>query len=88
MQRYRKAYNPPVFHLETASKQQKKIMSVVIDTLDASAIDFFIVDKGKNAHELIITSYGNASYDEKAEIMNEVIDMYIDDKSIEHIQLV
>ena len=85
---YGRSYTPPVFHTERASTAQIKIMQIVFDTLEDSGIDFAVVQRDEtNTDELVIKSYGDFTMDEKGEIMQEVIEMYMQDLSINHISM-
>ena len=85
---YGRSYTPPVFHTEQASTAQIKIMQIVFDTLEDSGIDFAVVQRDEtNTDELVIKSYGDFTMDEKGEIMQEVIEMYMQDLSINHISM-
>ena len=88
MTNYGRSYTPPVFHTEKASTAQIKVMQVVFDTLEDSGIDFAVVQRDEtNTDELVIKSYGDFTMDEKGEIMQEVIEMYMQDLSINHISM-
>lgn len=88
MTTYSRTYTPPVFHTECANKEQLKTMQVVFDTLQNSGVDFCVVTRAKNSKDkLIIYSYGNFDLNEKGEILEETVEMYINDKSINHITM-
>ena len=85
---YGRSYTPPVFHTEKASTTQLKVMQVVFDTLQNSDIDFAVVQRdGKRKDELVIKGYGDFDLNEKSEILAEVVEMYMDDKTINHISM-
>ena len=79
---------PPVFHTEKANTAQIKVMQVVFDTLQDSGIDFAVVQRdGQRKDELVIKGYGDFDLNEKGEILAEVVEMYMDDKTINHISM-
>jgi len=88
MTEYGRTYTPPVFHTEKANKAQLKVMQVVFDTLQDSGIDFCVVQRNEeHTDELVINAYGDFSLNEKGEILTEVVGMYMDDKTINHISM-
>lgn len=88
MTNYGRSYTPPVFHTEKASTAQIKVMQVVFDTLQDSGIDFAVVQRdGKRKGELVIKGYGDFDLNEKGEILAEVVEMYMDDKTVDHISM-
>lgn len=85
---YGRTYTPPIFHTEKASTAQLKVMQVVFDTLQDSGIDFCVVQRSEERKdELVINSYGDFTPNEKGEILTEVVEMYMDDKTINHISM-
>jgi hypothetical protein len=85
---YGRTYTPPVFHTEQASKAQLKVMQIVFDTLQNSGIDFCVVQQSTtSSKKLVIKSYGNFSLNEKGEILQEVVEMYINGNAINHIYM-
>ena len=84
---YERSYMPPVFHTEKASKTQLKTLQVVFDTLLNSGIDFCVVQSTESADTLEIRTFGDFSLNEKGEILTEVVEMYMDDLSLNHISL-
>ena len=85
---YGRTYTPPVFHTEKASTAQINVMQVVFDVLQDSGIDFCVVQRdGQNKDELVIKSYGDFTLNEKGEVLTEVVEMYMDDKAINHISM-
>lgn len=88
MTKYGRSYCPPVFHIADADKEQIKVMETVFDTLQESGIDFCVVQRDEEQEDkLVIDSHGYFSLNEKAEILTEVVEMYIDNKSINHISM-
>lgn len=88
MKNKHKNYSTPVFHIEKANNEQVKTMCIVFKTLLKSNVDFCVVMQNDNRiDELNIKSYGNIDYNEKAEILKEVIEMYIDGNEINHITM-
>lgn len=88
MTRYGRSYSAPVFHIEDANDEQIEVMQTVFDTLQDSGIDFCVVQRDEEQEDsLMIDSYGNFSLDEKGEILTEVVEMYIDNKNINHITM-
>lgn len=85
--KYGRGYIPPVWHLEKADSEQIKIMKQVLETLIESGIDFSVVYPSKCSDELNIQSYGRFTLDEKAEILQEVVSMYVDTPAIKHITM-
>lgn len=89
MTKYGRTYYPPVFHLEKANYEQMKVMQIVFETLLDSNIDFAVVYPNENrADEINIQSYGDFSCEEKGDILQEVVEMYIEGKEINHITMV
>lgn len=85
---YGRSYTPPVFHTEKASTAQIKVMQVVFDVLQDSGIDFCVVQRdGQHKDELVIKSYGDFTLNEKGEVLTEVVEMYMDDKAVNHISM-
>ena len=85
---YGRTYTPPVFHIVDADKEQIEVMETVFDTLQESGIDFCVVTRDEEREDkLVIDSYGNFSLNEKGEILTEVVEMYIDNKKINHISM-
>lgn len=88
MTRYGRTYTPPVFHIEYAGKGQIEVMETVFDTLQDSGIDFCVVQRDEEREDTLrIDSYGKFSLNEKGEILKEVVEMYIANKSINHISV-
>ena len=88
MTRYGRSYSAPVFHIADAYKEQIEVMETVFDTLQDSGIDFCVVQRDEEqADRLVIDSHGKFSLNEKGEILTEVVEMYMDDKSINHITM-
>ena len=88
MTKYGRSYCPPVFHIEDANNKQIKDMETVFGTLQNSGIDFCVVQRDEEHEDtLIIDSYGQFSLNEKGEILSEVVEMYMDKKSISHITM-
>jgi hypothetical protein len=86
--KYGRGYIPPVWHLEKADSGQIAVMKKVLQTLLESGIDFCVVYPAKRSEdELNIISYGSFSLDEKAEILQEVVELYADKPEIKHITL-
>lgn len=88
MTRYGRTYCPPIFHIVDANNEQIKVMETVFDTLQNSGIDFCVVQRDEDQEDrLVIDSYGNFTLNEKGEILTEVVEMYMDNKSINHITM-
>ena len=88
MTRYGRSYTAPIFHIENANNEQVKVMETVFDTLQNSGIDFCVVQRDEDQEDrLVIDSYGNFTLNEKGEILTEVVEMYMDNKSINHITM-
>lgn len=88
MTRYGRSYSAPIFHMENANNVQIEVMETVFGTLQNSGIDFCVVQRDEEQEDrLIIDSYGNFTLNEKGEILTEVVEMYINDKSINHISM-
>lgn len=81
-------YTVPIFHIKDADESQKKTMQIVFDTLKDSGVCFATVDKDNDSEDLLnVFVSGVIDYDEAHEIMDEVISVYYDELSINHISL-
>lgn len=88
MTRYGRSYTTPVFHIENANNAQIEVMETVFRTLQDSGIDFAVVQRDEqHKDELIIKSYGDFDLNEKGEILAEVVEMYLQDMTINHISM-
>lgn len=81
-------YTPPVFHIERASKAQRKTMQIVFDILEQSGIDFCIVDNGPMKKQLRLIPKGNIDKSELIDICSEIVEMYQDGELYTSLNLV
>lgn len=86
MTKYGRSYCPPIFHIEDANNKQIEVMETVFDTLQSSGIDFCVVHREEEQEDTLrVDTYGKFSLNEKGEILTEVVEMYMPNKSINHI---
>jgi hypothetical protein len=81
-------FTVPVFHLEQLNERDFGIAWQMVNTLDESCMPFVCVLKnGNNEKELNVHFYGLISKHERNEIMQEIIEMYVEDDNVECITL-
>ena len=83
-----KSYSIPVFHTVYADKAQTMLMMTVFDTLFKSNISFCVVKRDDfSPEDIYLMRYGEIAQSEIDTILDDINDIYCEDKSIKHIWL-
>jgi hypothetical protein len=79
-------FNIPVFHLENLPQGDFNIAWQMVSIMDKSGVPFVCVLRNTNStNELNIHTYGFISKTEQKQILQEIVEMYLDDTSIKKI---
>lgn len=83
-----KSYSIPVFHIVYADNAQSMLMMTVFDTLYKSNISFCVVKRDDfSPEDIYVMRYGDIEQCEVDSILDDIADIYGEDKSIRHICL-